>query len=107
MIFTSLTFGHLVVRMSRKHNGHASFIVGTVNRRGYGGQLKGTIYDVRGPYPSIWRTLKPVFAKFDWFVVLMSRLDAYISRYGNFCANDNDNNDDTTDYFTPLRMHTG
>ena len=53
MILTSLTFGHLVVRMSRKHNGHASFIVGNVNRRGYGGQLKGTIYDARGPYPSI------------------------------------------------------
>ena len=50
------------------------------------------------------------FTKFDWFVVLMSRLDAYISRYGNFCANNNDNdndNDDTTDYFTPLSMLTG
>ena len=33
----------------------------------------------------------------------MSCLDAYISRYGDFCINDND--DDTTDYFTPLRMH--
>ena len=28
--------------------------------------------------------------------MLMSRLDAYISRNGDFCAND----DDTTDYFT-------
>ena len=27
----------------------------------------------------------------------MSSLDAYISRYGDFCANDND----TTDCFTP------
>ena len=51
------------------------------------------------------------FAEFDWFVVITSRLDAYISRYGDFCANDNDNNDndddDTTDYFTPLRMRAG
>ena len=40
--------------------------------------------------------------------MLTSRLDAYISRYGDFCANDNDNdNDDTTDYFTPLRMRAG
>ena len=45
------------------------------------------------------------FAKFDWFVVIMSHLDAYISRYGDFCANDND--DDTTDYFTPLCMRAG
>ena len=37
--------------------------------------------------------------------MLASRLDAYISRYGDFCANDNNNDDnDTTDYFTPLRM---
>ena len=36
------------------------------------------------------------FAEFDWFVVITSRLDAYISRYGDFCANDND---DMTDYF--------
>ena len=35
-------------------------------------------------------------------MVLTSRLGAYISEsgYGNFYANDN-NNDDTTDYFTP------
>ena len=33
------------------------------------------------------------FAEFDWFVVLTSRLDTYISA--------NDNNDDTTDCFTP------
>ena len=34
--------------------------------------------------------------------MITSRLDAYILRYGDFCANDNDD-DDTTDYFTPLR----
>ena len=33
--------------------------------------------------------------------MLTSRLDAYNSRYGNFCAHDNDNDNDTTDYFTP------
>ena len=50
------------------------------------------------------------FAEFDWFVVLTSHLDVYPSRYGDFCAHDNDNdndNDDTTDYFTPLRMRAG
>ena len=40
--------------------------------------------------------------------MLMSRLDAYISRYGDFCANDNnDDNDDTTDYFTPCACARG
>ena len=53
--------GHLVVRMSRKHNWYAYALMGTVDRRGYGGQQKGTICDARGPYPSICRTLKPVF----------------------------------------------
>ena len=32
--------------------------------------------------------------------MLTSRLDAYISRYGDFCAHD----DDTTDYFTPCAL---
>ena len=45
------------------------------------------------------------FAEFDWFVVLMSRLDAYISRYGDFCAHDDD--DDTTNYFTPCACARG
>ena len=42
------------------------------------------------------------FAEFGWFVVLTSRLDAYISRYGDFCAND-----DTTEYFTPCACARG
>ena len=33
----------------------------------------------------------------------MSRLDAYILRYGDFCAND----DDMTDYFTPCACVRG
>ena len=37
--------------------------------------------------------------------MLTSRLDAYISRYGDFCANNN--NDDTTDYFTPYACMRG
>ena len=41
------------------------------------------------------------FAEFDWFIVLTSCLDTYILRYGDFCANDDDNDDDTTDYFIP------
>ena len=41
--------------------------------------------------------------------MITSRLDAYISRYGDFCASDNNDNDndDTTDYFTTLRMRAG
>ena len=54
--------------------------------------------------------------------MLTSRLDAYISRYGDFCANDNNddnnddttdacvrgnNDDDTTDYFTPCACARG
>ena len=80
-------------------------LMGTVDRHGYGGKQKGTICDACGLYPSISRTLKPFFTKFDWFVVFTSRLDAYILRYGNFCANDKDN--DTTDYFTPCACARG
>ena len=36
----------------------------------------------------------------------MSPLDAYISRYGNFCAHDDDDND-TSDYFTPCACVRG
>ena len=41
--------------------------------------------------------------------MLTSRLDTYISKYGDFCANDNNNNDDndTTDYFTPCACARG
>ena len=42
--------------------------------------------------------------------MITSCLDAYISRYGDFCANDNNDNDDnndTTDYFTPCACARG
>ncbi|MCG8625067.1 MAG: hypothetical protein MJE68_24090 [Proteobacteria bacterium] len=39
--------------------------------------------------------------------MLTSRLDAYISRYGDFCAHDDNDNDDTTDYFTPCACARG
>ena len=41
--------------------------------------------------------------------MLTSRLDVYISRYGDFCAHDDndDNNNDTTDYFTPCACARG
>ena len=38
--------GHLVVHMSRKHKWYAYALMGTVDRRGYGGLQKGTICDV-------------------------------------------------------------
>ena len=63
-----------------------------------------TLVDRISRFDTYWSQF---FAEFDWFVVLMSRLDAYISRYGDFCANDNNDDDDTTDYFTPLRMRAG
>ena len=37
--------------------------VGTVDRCGYVSQQKGTICDARGPCPTIWSTLKPVFRR--------------------------------------------
>ena len=43
------------------------------------------------------------FADFDWLAVLISPLDAYISRYGDFCAND----DDKTDCFTSCTYAQG
>ena len=81
--------------------------VGTVVRRGYVSLQKGTICDARGPCPLIWRTLKPVFRRI-WLIryMLTSRLDAYISRYGDICAHDNNDND-TTDYFTPCTCAQG
>ena len=45
------------------------------------------------------------FTEFDWFVVLTSRLDAYILTYDDFYVHNDDNDNDTTDY--PLRMRTG
>ena len=83
--------------------------MGTVDRCGYGGQQKAAICDTRGPYPRFDAHWSQFFAEFDWFVVITSRLDAYISRYGDFCANDNngDDNDDTTDYFTPCACARG
>ena len=43
------------------------------------------------------------FAEFDIFIVLTTLSGTYISRFGNFCVHDNnnDNNDDMTDHFTP------
>ena len=77
--------------MSRK-----TCIMGTVNGRGYDGQLKYTICNSRRPCHSILSILNPVFfAKFDIFVVLTTRSGAYISRFSDFCVHDNN------DHFTP------
>ena len=42
-VFLRSGLSHLVVRMSRKHSWYAYALMGTVNRRGYGGQQKDTI----------------------------------------------------------------
>ena len=74
--------------------------VGTVDRRGYGDQQKlfVTLMDCVSRFDT---HRSQFFAEFDWFIVLTSGLDTYISRYGDFCANNDDNDDDTTNYFTP------
>ena len=48
------------------------------------------------------------FADFDGFVVLTSRSDAYISRSGDFCGDDDDRQTtDKTDCFTPCACARG
>ena len=42
----------------------------------------------------------------DWLCLRVC-LDAYILRYADFCVNDNDNNDDITNYFTPYACARG
>ena len=40
--------------------------------------------------------------------MITSCLNAYVLRHGDFCTNDNnDNDDDTTDYFTPCTCARG
>ena len=48
-------------------------------------------------------------AKIDRFVALTTHLVAQISRFGNFCVHDNNNdhNDDRTDCFTPCACMQG
>ena len=96
-IFTSHT---LVVRMSRKQYAYAlwalSIGVATVaNKKA----LFVTLVDRIPRFDAHWSQF---FAEFDWFVVLTSRLHVYISRYGDFCAHDND----TTDYSRASEQRT-
>ena len=76
--------------------------MGTVEKRGDGGQQKGT---------TVWRVIfvgsnfrgkseKALKINFRGF----KNTPIYISRYGDFCA---DSNDDTTDYFTPCACAQG
>ena len=86
---------HLVVCMSRKHNVHAlhtrknnvhalcTEYIDTVDRRGYCGLQN---CDACRPCSLIWSQF---FARFDW-LTHMSCLDAYISRYDDLCAHDDD-----------------
>ena len=41
------------------------------------------------------------FAIYDILTALATHQDAYISRSGDFCANNDDNDNDKTNYFTP------
>ena len=88
--------GHLVVHMSRstigmhRHWWALSIGVAMVANK------KALFVTLVHRIPRFDAHWSQFFADFDWFVVITSRLDAYtcISRYGNFCANDNDNNND-------------
>ena len=44
---------------------------------------KGSICDVHWPVPWFEAHWSQFFAEFDWFIVFMNHLDAYISRYGD------------------------
>ena len=45
----------------------------------------------------------------DWLCLRVALIDAYTSRYGGFCAHDDNDNDanDTTDYFIPCACARG
>ena len=75
-------------------------LMGTVDRRGYGGHKKALFMTLVVHILDLTRTEGIFLPNSINYVVLMSLLDAYILRYGNFCANDNNDDDDTTDYFT-------
>ena len=99
----------LVARMSRKHNAmHQSLWALSIGVATVANKMAlfVTLVDRIPRFDAHWSHF---FAEFDWFVVLTSRLDAYISRYGDFCANDNDNDDDddTTYFFTPCACVRG
>ena len=90
--------GHLVVRMSRKHNWYAyalwalSIGVATMANK------KGLFMTLVDCIPRFDAHRSQCFDRF----VITSCLDAYIIL---FCAkDDNDNKNDTSDYFTPLLM---
>ena len=83
------------------HQGALSIGVATVaNKKA----IFVTLMDAIPQFDAHWSQF---FTEFYWFVVIKSRLYAYISRYGDFCADDNDNNNDTTDYFTPCACTRG
>ena len=44
---------------------------------------------------------------FNRLVAYSTLSNAYVSRFGDFCAHNNDNNDDRTDYFTPCTCTQG
>ena len=47
------------------------------------------------------------FMTFDHLVAQSTLSNAYFLRFGKFCAHDDDNNDDRTDYFTPCACSWG
>ena len=75
MLLTTFTYTYEASSV-HEQKVHAYCIVGRVNGRGYDGQLKYTIYDTCRPCHSILSILKPVFSKFDIFIVLKTRSGA-------------------------------
>ena len=76
--------------------------VGVTNRRD---QQKARLIAFVIPFGQAWRTYARFLSISDTLTTSSTRRFAQNSGSGDFRADDND--DDTTDYFTPLRMRTG
>ena len=89
------------VRMSRK-----LCIMGTVDGCGYDSQLKYTICEAYRPYHSILSILRPVFRQLRQIRCTFELLRSLNPKIWQFFFVDDDDND-TTDYFTPCACARG
>ena len=82
---------------------HYALSTGTVDRRGYVSQQKGTIYDARGPCPSISRIMKPVFRRIRLICYAYESLRClYLEIWRFLCSQQRHNR-----LLYPLRMRVG
>ena len=78
------------------------YAVGVTNRRD---QQKARFIALRGPLWTALTHIHTFVSIFDATAIISTRKFAYNSGYGDFRADNN--NDNRTDYFTPLCMRTG